>query len=94
MVFLSDRAEHLFAVHAFVLCYRSQDRIECADTKLAMSRYGNALVRGNLGFEDDVTAFLMDHAVALVAAEGFHQFLATQVARNLHGCARTSSRTR
>jgi hypothetical protein len=86
--------EQLLAFHAFVGTHRADDAIERADTQRIMIGHREPLMRRRVGLQNDVAAFLVHDAVTPIAAEGFDQLRTTQVARDFHAPARTSSRTR
>lgn len=61
---------------------------------MIMFWYRKPMMHGRIGFQDDVTANLMNAAVPEVLAKRIHELVAAKVAWEFHATAKTSSRTR
>ena len=72
----------------------TKDRIQLTDSQCVMYWYGDTLMRWNGRFKDDVASDLMHPKVLLVLAEDICEFLAREIAGDLHPTDRTSSRLR
>jgi len=72
----------------------SQDCTQRPYTGGLVRRNSEALVAGLLSLQHDVAALLVDDPVAPMSAKDLDEFVAAQIARELHRLASTSSRTR
>ena len=70
-----------------------EDGVERANAEVLMGGDNDSLVRGCVGFEDDVTAYLASSTIVPLSAKAPDEPLTTEISGKLHPVARTSSRT-
>jgi hypothetical protein len=81
-------------VDAVSSCDRSENGIQRSDPQRLVLWNSDAVMSRLFRLQEDVAAFLINSAVAVVFAQQFDQFRTAQVARQLHQQTSTSSRTR
>ena len=88
-----ERVQYLLFIHTLVRRDQPQNAVERAYTDRIVIRYRDALMRGRVRLQNNVTAFLVDLAVLPMLAKNFHDLAPGKVTRNFHA-ASTSSRTK
>ena len=89
-----EGAKNIISFDPFVSRYEPKDTVECSQSNRIMVRNWDSLIGRKFGLKDQVTALLMDDAVAPIAAQCFGEFTAFKVPWQFHAYASTSSRTK
>jgi hypothetical protein len=79
-----ERAKNIFSFNPFVSGYEPKDAVECFQSNWVMVRNLDSLTGRKFGLNDQVTALLMDEAVAPIAAQCFGEFTAFEIPRQFH----------
>jgi hypothetical protein len=79
-----ERAKNIFSFDPFVSGYEAKYAVECSQSNWIMVWNRDSLMGRNFGLEDQVTALLMDDAVASIAAQCFSEITAFEIPRQFH----------
>lgn len=90
----SKPAKNLRPLNPFVLCHCFQNRIQGAQPKILMGWNCYSLVGWGVCLKNDVTPHLMHDCIVPIPTKETNQVGSTQVARNFHPFAKTSSRVK
>ena len=90
----SEALENFFLLHTLHPGGGAENCIQHSDPQWVVIRNPNPVVRRLVSFQNDVTAFLMNPAIAVVFAERLNQIVTAQSTRQFLPQASNSSRTR